>query len=154
MKTMEKNPRLRSTPCASMKAAEAMKETRKAATKKACTDMTLKEHIAVQTRLLQLPPVPICQSRIILIRVLDATHALPELEFRIKRTTQLRHLMRSYCKRQKAKRILFALDGVALDPLSTPGEKDLEDGDIILIYHGVTDVAQQIWLKPSLRLRL
>ncbi|XP_022846024.1 small ubiquitin-related modifier 1-like isoform X2 [Olea europaea var. sylvestris] len=56
-----------------------------------------------------------------------------EVFFRIKKTSQLKKLMETYCDRQSVdvNAIAFLFDGRRLRPEQTPDELEMEDGDEI-----------------------
>ncbi|BFZ57602.1 SUMO protein smt3 [Savitreella phatthalungensis] len=56
-----------------------------------------------------------------------------EVFFKIKRTTQLKKLMETYCERQgkSFSAVRFLVDGERIQPHQTPDELQLDDGDQI-----------------------
>ncbi|RKP29456.1 ubiquitin-like protein [Metschnikowia bicuspidata] len=64
------------------------------------------------------------------LKVSDGT---AEIFFRIKKTTPMKRLMEAFCTRQgkTLESLRFLMDGTRVEPDNTPGELDLEDGDVI-----------------------
>ena len=64
------------------------------------------------------------------LKVSDGT---AEIFFRIKKTTPMKRLMEAFCNRQgkTMESLRFLMDGTRVEPDNTPGELDLEDGDVI-----------------------
>lgn len=56
-----------------------------------------------------------------------------DIYFKCKKTTPLAKLMNAYCQRQGLAlgSVRFLFDGIRLTQHQTPGELDMEDGDVI-----------------------
>ncbi|KAH6778544.1 small ubiquitin-like modifier 2 [Perilla frutescens var. hirtella] len=72
------------------------------------------------------------QSESIILKVKDQ-YGGNEVFFRIKRSTQLKKLMNAYCDRRSMEMdsFTFLSDGPRLREWQTPGELEMEDGDVI-----------------------
>ena len=56
-----------------------------------------------------------------------------EIFFKCKQTTPLRKLINAFCQRQgvNAASVRFLFDGQRINPMQTPQELEMEDGDVI-----------------------
>eukprot|EP00035_Acanthoeca_spectabilis_P020149 m.431365 g.431365 ORF g.431365 m.431365 type:complete len:101 (-) comp17292_c0_seq1:169-471(-) len=63
-----------------------------------------------------------------------------ELHFKIKRSTPMRRLIGTYCKKKQlqAESVRFLFDGEQIDPDATPDTMEMEDKDVIDVMYQQT----------------